>query len=465
MRSLVHAIRLLALLAILGAAVVLANRRWPLVRNSLVYASASQHVIEHGYDPRGVVADSKLSYDKPILYAWVSAPLVRKFGSHDGLRITSFAGTVAYLLALLYFARAFRTALPEGGESALLWLSAAGPCVFYQFWSAHPDGWFAALVITAWALARRVVSEPERGAVRRIVLAGVVIYFAILLKNYGLVLLLSVPLYLLWNRRALRAAGPAFRQILVASLAVFLVIGALVVLAWTGHHPLSRLEGEGGGVGQYGNGILWMSARGTWVQVGIALLVQFHLALFFALRRSAWGRAVIAPLVCFGGVYVAGLMPFPTTFYNMRYFLPLFPLVALVLARGAAGLARSARIALFSGHAVLAAVLVVVFNCAPAYRRMRLHLEQSAVLENIDREVPAGARLYMMDVVYYGDAQQGVFERDGRIRADIRVQYVSSRSFEPAEPPFYVYSYLARRPPLDRFGKVTELGSSLYRVE
>src|SRR5258705_4593414 len=129
MRSLVHAIRLLALLAILGAAVVLANRRWPLVRNSLVYESPSQHVIEHGYDPRGVVADSKLSYDKPILYAWVSAPLVRKFGSHDGLRITSFAGTVAYLLALLYFARAFRTALPEGGESALLWLSAAGPCV------------------------------------------------------------------------------------------------------------------------------------------------------------------------------------------------------------------------------------------------------------------------------------------------------------------------------------------------
>jgi hypothetical protein len=29
--------------------------------------------------------------------------------------------------------------------------------------------------------------------------------------------------------------------------------------------------------------------------------------------------------VCFAGVYVAGLLPFPTTFYNMRYFVPLFP--------------------------------------------------------------------------------------------------------------------------------------------
>ena len=148
MRSLLPPIRLLALLAILGAAVVLANRRLPLVRNSLVYASASQHVIEHGYDPRPVVADSKLSYDKPILYAWVSAPLVRHLGSHDGLRITSFLGTVAYLVALLYFARTFRGLLPAQGESALLWLATAGPCVFYQFWSAHPDGWFAALVIT-----------------------------------------------------------------------------------------------------------------------------------------------------------------------------------------------------------------------------------------------------------------------------------------------------------------------------
>jgi hypothetical protein len=39
----------------------------PLVRNSLVYASACRHVIEHGFDPRPVVADSHLSYDKPIL--------------------------------------------------------------------------------------------------------------------------------------------------------------------------------------------------------------------------------------------------------------------------------------------------------------------------------------------------------------------------------------------------------------
>jgi hypothetical protein len=480
---------LLAILVVLGVAVVLANRRLPLVRNSLVYASASQHVIEHGYDPRPVVADSKLYYDKPVLYDWMSAPLVERFGAHDGLRITSFLGTVAYLLAVLYFARAFRSSLPEGSVTTLLWLSALGPCVLYQFWSAHPDGWFAALVVLVWGLAHRIVSEPESGGVRRVVLAGVVIYLAILLKNYGLVLLLSVPLYLLVHFRALRTARAKSRGILFASLGVFVVIGVLVVLAWTGHHPFSRLEGEGGGVGQYGKGELWKSARGTWTQVGLSILLQFQVALLFAAKGKAWGRATIAPLLCFGGVYIAGLMPFPTTFYNMRYFLPLFPLVALILVRGAAEFGRAGRQALFGAHALVGAALVVVFNFVPAYRaaeptipvlvvdwigtplslldnlRMKLHLDQQAVLENIERQVPAGSILYMMDVVYYGDAQHGVFERDGRIRSDIVIRYVSSRSFGPTEPTFYVYDYLPRRPALEPFGKVTDLGLSLYRVE
>jgi hypothetical protein len=480
---------LLAILIVLGALAVFANRPLPLVRNSLVYASASQHVIDHDFDPRPVVADSKLSYDKPILYAWVSAPFVRWLGSHDGLRLTSFLGTVAYLLAVLYFARSFGSHLPSGSDAAVLWLSALGPCVVCQFWSAHPDGWFAALVVAAWGMARRIVSEPRTGGARRILLLGAVIYVSILLKNYGLVLVLSCPLYFLWHLKALRAAREPVGRLTWTALAVFAVIGVLVFLAWTGHHPLSRLEGEGGGVGQYATGELTRSLRGTGVQLGLALLVQFHVALAFLLRRAAWGRELAAPLVCFGGVYVAGLMPFPTTFYNMRYFVPLFPLLVLVLARGMAAFTPAVRRTLLVAHGAVAALLIVVFNCAPAYKfaepviptlevnwigtplslldnlRMRLHLQQADVLDTIDREVPTGATLYMLDVVYYRDAQQGVFERAGRIRSDIEVHYVSRRAFHPTEDTFYVWSFFPGPPPIDQLGHVTDLGRSLYRVE
>jgi hypothetical protein len=60
------------------------------------------------------------------------------------------------------------------------------------------------------------------------------------------------------------------------------------------------------------------------------------------------------------------------------------------------------------------------------------------VLATLDREVPSGATLYMLDVTYYRDARQGVYERAGLIRADIATRYVSSRGFEPAEADCYV---------------------------
>jgi hypothetical protein len=474
-------------LAVLGGALTLANRELPLVRNSLVYARASEHVIEHGFDPRPVVADSRLSYDKPILYPWFSSPLVRAFGNHDGLRLGSWLTTAAYLAALLHFARSFRAVLPPGGALGVLWLGALGPCVAYQFWSAHPDGWFAALAVLAWSLTQRL-RAGELAPVRGALALGATLLTAILLKNYGLVLLGSCPLYLLWHLRELRADRDRFRRLGPAAAAVFALAGAFALLAWTGHNPLSRLEGEGGGVGQYGTGELWLGARGTWVALALALLLQFQVALACLFRREAWSRELLAPMVCFGLPYVAGLMPFPTTFYNMRYFVPLFALVALPLARGAAALARPLGRGLWIAHATLGLALIAVFNVAPVYRRaaphlpelevnwigvplslldnlrMPLHLEQAAVLAHLDAEVPAGATLYFLDVSYYRDAQHGVYERAGLIRPDITTRYAASRDFQPGDATFYAWSaspVLA----LEHLGRVTDLGRSLVRVE
>lgn len=479
----------LALLLIAALAVTWSNRALPLVRNSLVYARASENVIASDFDPRSVVADSSLSYDKPILYAWVSAPFVRALGTHDGLRVTSFMGTAAFLAAAWFFARSFRARLGVGDEALELWLCALGPAVFYQFWSAHPDGAFAALVVVAWGLCERLVVDPGRRVGLRVGSLGVVVLLAILLKNYGLVLLISCPLYLWTHRRELRVDAAASRRLWTSAGIVFASIAAFSLSAWLGHNPLSRLEGEGGGVGQYANGELWLSARGTWVQLGLALAVHFHVALSFAFRRAAWTRGLLAPALCFAAPYVAGLMPFPTTFYNMRYFLPLFPFAALMLARGAASWPLATRRVMLGVHALLAVALIVVFNDASVYRRvepalpklevnwigvplslldnlrMPLHLAQARTLEAIDRHVPAGATLYLLDVDYYRDAQQGVFERDGRIRADITTRYASSRDFHPTESSYYL---LARRPLSDAglaaLGEAEELDGRLYRV-
>lgn len=473
-------------LVLLGGAFTLANRGLPLVRNSLVYARASENVAARGYDPLPVVADSALSYDKPILYSWVSAPFVHALGNHDGLRLTSFLTTAAYLLALLHFARSFRASLPAGGELGVLWFGALGPCVFYQFWSAHPDGWFAALAVLAWSLTRRLVTR-ELAPVRGTLALGATLLVAILLKNYGLVLLVSCPLYLSWHVRELRSEPARFRRLLVTALGVFAGIGLFVGLAWSGHNPLSRLEGEGGGVGQYGAGELWLSARGTWVALGLALLLQFQLALVCAARKSAWTRETLPAFACFGAPYVLGLMPFPTTFYNMRYFVPLFALVALPLVRGCAALASAPRRRLLVAHGVLGLGLIALFDVAPLYRRaashlprlevdwigvplslldnlrMPLHLAQAEWLAHLDAEVPPGATLVFLDVSYYRDAQHGVYERAGRIRADITTLYASSRGLVLPTADCFVSS--ARPVELGALGRVTDLGHGLYRVQ
>src|SRR5215831_19467374 len=93
-------------LIVLSIVWLVIGRSQPLVRNGLVYARAAWNVVDAGYDPRPVVADSRLSYDKPIGFAWLAAPLVARLGAHDGLRVASLLGTIAYLLAVAWFARA-----------------------------------------------------------------------------------------------------------------------------------------------------------------------------------------------------------------------------------------------------------------------------------------------------------------------------------------------------------------------
>jgi hypothetical protein len=97
--------------------------------------------------------------------------------------------------------------------------------------------------------------------------------------------------------------------------------------------------------------------------------------------------------------------------------------------------------------------------------RMQQHREQAAWLGAVERNVEAGAVLYMVDVFYYRDAQQHVFERDGRIRADVTTRYVGRRELRPAEERFYVWSFTAAPLQLERFGRVTDLGNRLFRVE
>jgi len=315
------------------------------------------------------------------------------------------------------------------------------------------------------------------------------------LKNYALILGAACPLWVVMHAGELRRRGRPVLPRLAWMLGTLALVGGFALLAWLGHNPLSRLEGEGGGVGQYGRGVLLQSAGRASLQLAVALGLQLHLLLIASVRRGIPYRRAWLPLLMLGGVYFLGLTPFPTSFYNMRYFLPLFPLAALPVAHGLDLCAAPTRRIAWTAFLLINGATTLIFNWLPCYETMEPHLPrielnysgvQLDLLDNlrmpqhrdtkqwldaIDRNVEPGAVLYLMNVGYYRDAQHDVYERDGLIRPDITTRYASQKNFAPAEPRFYVWFFsllsksTASPQPLERFGRVTGLGNNLFRVD
>ncbi len=473
-------------LAVLGCAITLLNRREPFVRNDLVYASAAEHVIEHHFDPLPVVADSKLSHDKPIGFAWAGSPLVAVFGTHDGLRILSVLGTIFFLWAAMRFVRVLDPfAFDDRRRAATLVVVGLNPIVLYQFWSAHPDSWFGGLVLSIWTRSVQLVREPSEKPIARSIALALLAVVALVVKNYALILLANVPLFVLLNRREWKSKAPM--RMLTALAGALAVVALVVWTGWTKSNPLVRLEGEGGGVGQYGKGDLWISAGGMALQFVICFAVNLHAAIAFWFVRPTWrwSSAVLA----FGAPFVLGLMAFPTSYYNMRYLLPLLPLGALLAVQGWSSASASIQRIATPLWLAIAIVLVAIFEIAPLNAlaepaipvwiftpgygqqglldnlRMPLHRVRAAELERIDAEVEPNAKLYLVDCRYYDDAMQHVYERAGFIRSDIQTEYVGARDMHPEEPRFYAWVFYADPRSLERFGTMTELGPKLYRVD
>jgi hypothetical protein len=272
-------------------------------------------------------------------------------------------------------------------------------------------------------------------------------------------------------------------------VAVALLAAAVFAfLGLKGLNPLARLAGEGGGVGQYNRGALATSVGGTLLQVAVFAIVNLQVALLFVPRARRMNRRVVAGLFAFALLYVVGLMDFPTTYYNMRYFLPLLPFFALLAVEGWKRAEPLTRRWAAGAHAVLALALIVVFGVGPVYRlvgpsipplvfepgygrqglldnlRMSAHLARADELARVNAEVDPDGVLYMVNCNYYGDAMHGVYEGAGLIRGDIRTRYVGADAMQPEEERFFAWVFYGDGKFLEELGDVVEVGPRIYRV-
>ena len=475
------------------------NLHLPIARNALCYAKAALKISEQHFNVFAVVHDRVWSSGKPIFFALLAAPFVQLFGAGVATLIASSAGTVFFLwMAAFTLARLNRrSGLDPAITPFQLALVALNPLVLYQFWSAYPDSLFAGLVLLAFNITDGIAVSPERDTRWQILALGVTIDVAIHTKLYGAVLMLACPFYLLMHGRKLIACSSHRSSKLAILCVVFAALTADLGTAALGRNPLLDFA-DGAGFGGYKSGLVDAASRdirGALSMLGFAALLVFQVTLPFLATHAARRAWRLAP-AAFAAIYLLGLLTFPATYYNMRYFLPAFPFLAVPVAAGVASLALVPRRTVLAAFGALAALLVLVFNVAAVEERLQPVLSAVAApggrlgvwlddwLDNlrlpsqielmkqihaVNTGVPRGSVLYWASD-YNKTASHGLAEHLG-VKAGLDIRYLLHPvAVKPSTDPVFLTEFTSY-PPRERLSQTPgwataqSLGPGLFRLD
>jgi hypothetical protein len=478
-----------------GTFFTLANLGWPIARNALCYAKAALGIIEHHFNLFAIAHDRVWTSGKPIFFSAFAAPFVWLFDANAGTILASAIGTAFFLwMVAIALPRLNRL---SGLDPSLMPLEfvliASNPLVFYQFWSAYPDSLFAGLVMLAFILTDVIATEPERDTRWHILGLGVTIYLAIHTKLYGAVLLVTCPLYVLMHGRQLVLRSSHRASKIGILVAVFATLAMVLVAAKLGINPLLDFA-EGGGFGGYVSGVV--DSKISYIIsslsiLGFAILLIFQAALLFLATRAAWRTWALAPTV-FAAIYLLGLIPFPGTGYNMRYFLPAIPFLVSALAAGGRSIGPLGRRTILVTYGAIAFLLVMSFNFAPVELmvqpflsklsarfaplnlwldnlRLPVHIALKRQINTINAEVPDGSVFYWSSH-YYGTATHGLAEHLG-VKNGLDIRYVLQPSEVRAsqEPVFLTtftsFSSRDRLLQAPDWATVKNVGYGLFRLD
>jgi hypothetical protein len=489
---------LLALVA-LGLLFTVLNRQLPITRNALEYAKATLEISEHHFNLFAVVHDRAWSSGKPIFFALLAAPFVPLVGAGAATLVASSVGTAFFLwMAVFTLARLNRR---SGLDPALLPCELAfvalNPLVLYQFWSAYPDSAFAGLVLLAFNITDHIAANPQRDTRWQILGLGVTIYIAIHTKLYGAILMLACPLYLLMHARELITHSSQRLAKLAILCVVFVALTADLGAAALHMNPLLDFA-DGAGFGGYKSGLVDGAGRdieGSLAMLGFAVLLVFQVTLPFLALPAAYRAWRLAPAT-FAAIFVLGLLTFPGTYYNMRYFLPAFPFLAVPVAAGVASLTPVPKRAVLAGFGTLGALLVLIFNvtrveegvqpvltavAAPGGRlsawledwldnlRLPSQIELRKQIQAINADVPPGSVLYWASD-YNKTASHGLAEQLG-VEPGRDVRYVLHPAVvEASNGPVFLTEFTSY-PPRERLSQTPgwataqSLGSGVFRLD
>ena len=433
-------------LALLGAAFTAMNANLPILRNSLVYAHTVEQLELHHLALWQVCSDPSQVHAQGCGFSVLALPFVRLLGLNAGLDLASWVATALLVLAMVAFFQRFNGSFGLCDEDVPLELAVAcfNPLMLAQFWSAHGDSAFAALFLLSFVLLDRLLKDDVLRPAGTAIAYTLTVMLAVFTRPAGLILYPLHLLYVLWHRRevvAIARQNPRRFFLLLASAGV---LAAWVGLGKLGHNPLLNIN-----KGEYQVPVAYLSSvAGVVIMVGLV----FGILLVLAVPKLSVTRES-APLLLILAAYVHVIMVFHASVFNLRYFVPVIPFMALVVVRALRAVERKWLVAAcLAAFAVTNGAAILAFNNVAANRifarvaprsinwgefghfdnlRLGTQVRMKEALDRLNAELPAGATLYYV-TAYYDGVAQGIYQSAGLLRPDIRIQY--ARRLEDVGP-------------------------------
>ncbi|MDJ0763250.1 MAG: hypothetical protein QNJ97_09705 [Myxococcota bacterium] len=434
--ALTHRWTLPGLFILLGGALLIVYADLPIVRNAVLYGRITYAMIDFGSEFS--VADH--AFNKAIGYPTLSVPFVALLGANIGLKVSSFVWTSLWVVFAAYFLGRFRSEpATDASEKqlnpslvALIFL--LNPLVLYQFVSAYPDTLNALTFLIALYCIDRMTSPSGKWYAG--ILFAVVTLFAIWIKHHGFVILAMLPVFMVSRWRAIAREWSSQRIKLIVSALSIAVMGIVILTAQSGLIPLFNLsqntDNYSGGFDSF-DAMLARNVKNLfdygWLSFSVLLPLLLRWPMF--MKYKEWYISIL--------VFIGTILVFHGADYNIRYYLPIAPLLAWIACKNLMALKRQYRLVWIGLFIACNLFLTAYFNIIPFNRAVRevyklenhdnLRLVGSQYyarerIEAVNRNVREDRRTLFFVYSYYKKGMWYVWERDGLFHEDLEMIYM-----------------------------------------
>jgi len=413
----------------------------PIVRNSLVFAQIINAFIDFGKNSPVV----KHAYSKALGFVYLSFPFVKLWGANIGLKVSSFLWTSLYVLFIIPFLHRLKSRQelmsPSLAQTTLaVIVTLFNPLLLYQFISAYPDTLFALSFLCTLYFLNQVFSEDIKWFDGPCFVTAAL--FSIWVKYHGYIIL---PIFLIFLFTRVDVIGFQLRSkrrellLWIISSGLLLVLIGLILCDKLPIFHIEEFRVERNF--DYSQWIYkWHAFPRSLVLFKDYLLLSFGILspLLLWWQRFKEFKEWYLTIILF--VFFTISFSSRGAIYNMRYFIPILPLLAWIIANNVRKTSNKFQIIIILIFLSINSAMMMYYNSISLnsffnkhlpfkmkqYDNLRLTNEQKNTAHSIsliNSLVNDRCNTLFFISRYYSKAAWHIWEREGLFSDDLKIVY------------------------------------------